>query len=273
MSHQQSNTTTINSFDTALLNLANTDIAVSKINLTELANANKINLDSMQNTITHLLGQLVDDKHIILNGFNYKGLVLTNKISQAIKRHNIQVVWSMARAHFESDGQTSAFLSHVSVGNKGAEFKGALSKKVFISSFSTFDSCEKLISFSVKKDDDVLNCTISPVDIDFQTLLADYDEWQNNLVDYTDKLTLVSDSTTTPDTLAASPKQLVNAELLNSRKVVQDVQDNLKISKNDLVTSQSEIKALKARIVELEQENKILHSNLSPAKQKKLKAA
>ncbi len=260
----------INTFDKALLTLSNLDVTSSKINLLALANDNDLSLADIASSTAQLLNQLVENKNIVLAGFSYKDLLLTNRLSQAIKRHNQQIVWSYTRTMFDTDGQTSQLLSKVSLTNKGLVFKPESNKTVKVSSFTTLDKAsDSLIGLSIKKDNGLLVVDIEPLKIDIEAMVKAYDNWVNSLKDVS--LTIVSNS----DNANNEPAQTI--DLLPSPAIANltDTVESLKLeneNKNGHITHLKDVRVEQENLIQQLYKNlDTLYADLSKTKQLKHK--
>ena len=249
-----------NTFQSALVTLANMDVSASKLNLMQLANDNGLTLEDIQTDISLIINKLVDNKNVVLAGFNYKELLVTNRLSQAISRHNKQVAWKAFRSFFDTDGETVKLLSKVSITNKGLVFRGDNNRPVRVSAFTTLDSeGGSLISFSVEKDKvlGTLNVTMGATKVEVMDMKVRYTEWVDSLTDVSITLSGQGNATTPDVTITG----LLPDEALNALKVkVESQADEIELKNNQY----SDLKAITTfEVEELQQKMLEMHSLLS----------
>lgn len=224
-------------------------------------------------------------------------MLIHGRLKQSAKLHSVTVVQNSLESLGLTVTEIGKVLSHVSITQDGVLFTKIENKKKY-SNGSVYDCLSDSImvigSPTLNKETKAYDNNVTVHKFDALELFYAYNDYMDNLSDKTPDL--VSDATTTPDATIDTvdtldtidtldtldtldsvdsvdsvdvepfPVTMLKKELVNSRQVVA-------IKEQDIQNSFDSIASLTQRIVELELENQLLFSELSPTKQRKIKAA
>ena len=237
-----------NQFLSDLNNIAAHDSSIAKINLAVSANIDGLSVSDMSETFGRVINRIVSDKSVMLDGMRHSDLAVFSRFDKAIQRHNVMVLWQSARQHFQTDGETSRFLSHVQYSKKDGYHFTVKASKVEVKGYSTFDAAngQRLI-LSAKAKADNIEVSIETLSIPMDLLIADYQTWIDSLKDFV-AVELNDDNHTVPDvTLETSG----DSSLL---KQVNVLQSQHAIDLYQLQSVQVENNALIQQIAELQKQ-------------------
>jgi len=232
-----------------LNNIAGHDSAIAKINLAISANADGLSVSDMSETFSRVLNRIVADKSIMLDSMRHSDLAVFSRFDKAIQRHNVMVLWQSARQHFETDGETSRFLSHVQYSKKDGYHFTVKASKVEIKGYSTFEAADgQRLILSAKAKADSIDVSIETLVIPIELLIADYETWKLSLTDF-----VAVELHASPETAPDITLETVNNDesLLKSLNVMKGQHQ---IDLYQLQSVQAENQSLLQQIAELQKE-------------------
>lgn len=272
-----SKTIITNDFVNGMQALVNADNSTSGVNLVELANYSEVTLSELLHVYTQAINGLLGSKDVVLNELTPADMLCHLRLKQAFKRHSAATTQQKLLREYERP-EAANILSHIKTTNKGLVFSSK-TIKAKLNNFTCFDCFEgKIIVLgSPKFDNDTQQYepNVSVTDANIDEMITSFNVWRDGLNDSIPLLS--SDSSTHPQNTV----ELIDASVVDNvpvvttmlQKELQNSRDIVHLKEQDIKKSSTEIDNLKARIVELEKENKSLFNKLSPAKQKALKAA
>jgi len=276
-----------NEFTSAVQNLVNADTLAGGVTLADSANKAGINAAELEHVYSQAINGLLTNKGTVLNDLKPVDMLTHLRLKQTFKRHSASIAQEYLLANFDRP-QAAAILRHISVTQKGLVFTEKLLKTELTNSV-TYDCFKNKVVVLGAPTYDNETKQYSPVievnTVNMADLVAKYNSWleslNNNVKDismpYTD-----TDNTTNATTAPDATTALIDASIIDAlpskasimaQKELSNSRDIVALKERDIKTSQSEIDALRARVLELETENERLFNQLSPSKQRKLKVA
>jgi len=263
---------------TVLANLADLSASVTDINLVEQVNLDNGSFTDFKDCLRDSFKTMINKPSYQLQGFDSKKDAFCNKVMQTITRHNQVVLWNVARALFETETETVQFLGKIGKDKNGFIFKVSADNKVIRSKFTQYGYAKYsyiAIGFKTVKQDKKavdVNIELSLIDKIVEQLTdckTEYYSWLDELSkeDHTPEKN-ENPSVETVDTI--NPDTLPLTDTANLKTDLADTKTELSIKAKDLDKSLSEIEALKAYILTLEDEKALLIDNLSSRVAKQL---